>query len=354
MKLEQRFQAMTSQELATALDEILSLELAHESRNIIGIKLIEALVEKDPECALTRFIDLLPWEPGLQPCSDFVNALQKWARKDPAKATAWFNQQNAAGKFDSKTLSGEGDTRNLFGGALISVLLASDPEAASRQLGTAAADQRGDILMKHSSPELLQETPLAFATLVREQVPAEDQGKTLGGLASGLSGKDGYAKINDFMNRIAATPAERKTCVERAANAMVRWLSYRKKITLEDLDAMREWTNSHTPESTDRITGKALAHAAENRFGMDFDAASELALHYHEASGNDDVLVEFLNHATPPRRKNEASGNDNGLGLALTGTPPRTDKDKLRSLAEKITDLERRKEFLKKLESPAP
>jgi hypothetical protein len=325
MKLQQQLQMMTPQELAAALDEIASLELAEDSRNELEPMLIEALVEKDPEFALTRFIDRLQGDRGAM-LWHLAKAMQKWARKDLAKATAWFDQQNAAGKFDSKALDGKGEVRNQFEGSLISVLLASDPEAASHRLGAMAADQRSGVLMQHSLRELELENPMALATLVREQVPLEDQGKTLARLASSLVGVDGYAKVTEFMNRIVATPAERKECVEEAADSVIQSLSYRKKITLEDLDTMRVWTNIQAPGSTDMITGKALANSVRGRNEMDFVAASELALHYHKASSNDDVLVTFLNDALNRQNNN-----------------------KVRALAEKITDVKRREEILERL-----
>ena len=57
---------------------------------------------------------------------------------------------------------------------------------------------------------------------------------------------------------------------------------------------------------------------------MDFGEASELALHYQAASGNDDVLTSFLD-----------------------GWPARQNKDQARVLAGKITDEKRREEILK-------
>ena len=325
IRLQQRLRAMTQQEIVAALDEIASLGLAEDSRSLLEQMLIGPLVEKDSEFAIRHFIDRLQ-DPGRMIGWHLSNAMREWAKKDPAKATAWFDQQIAAGRFDSKSLDGKSQSRNQFEGNLISVLLASDPDAASRRLGAMAEDQRAEILGEHSFRQLGQENQLAFATLVRGQVPPKDQAKSLAQMASRLVDDDGYAKVTGFMDRIAATPAERKACVEQAVESRIQTISYQKKITLADLDAMREWTKVQAPDSTDSLTGKALANSLQGGGKMEFAAASELALHYQEISGNDDVLASFLDDWPAHRNKEQA-----------------------RVLAAKISDDKRREEILTKL-----
>ena len=325
IRLQQRLQTMTQQEIVAALDEIASLGLAENSRSMLEQMLIGPLVEKDPEFALRHFTDRLQ-EPGSMIGWHLSDAMREWAKKDPAKATAWFDQQIAAGKFDSKSLDGKSRSRNQFEGALVNILLASDPDAAARRLGAMAEDQRAEVLGQGSFQQLKEENQLAFATLVRGQVPENEQSKILAQHASRLVDDDGYAKVTGFMDRIAATPAERKACVEQAVESRIQTISYQKKITLADLDAMREWTKVQAPDSTDSLTGKALANSLQGGGKMDFAAASELALHYQEISGNDDVLASFLDDWPAHRNKEQA-----------------------RVLAAKISDDKRREEILTKL-----
>ena len=325
MRLQQRLQTMTKEELVSALDEIAALDLPEQSRATLEQMLIGPLVEKDPEFALTRFVDRLQETRGGMGWQ-LSNAMQEWAKKDPVKAAAWFDQQIAAGKFDSKALNGKSQTRTQFEGALVSVLLASDPDAASRRLGAMPEDQRSEVLGQFSFQQLKEENQLAFATLVRDQVPEKDQAKALAGQASRLVGDDGYAKVTGFMDRIAATPTERIACVEQAVESRIQSISYQKKVTREDLDTMREWTETQAPDSTDKVTGKALADSLQSGRKLEFAEASELALHYRDVSGNDDVLTSFLD-----------------------SWPARQNKDEARILAAKITDGKRREEILKKL-----
>ena len=324
MKFQQRLQAMTKEELVAALDEIATLDLPKESRAMLEQMLIGPLVQKDPELALSRFIDRLQDQHGGMSWQ-LSSAMQEWAKKDPAKATAWFDQQIAAGTFDSKSLDGKSRPRQQFEGGLINVLLASDPAAAGRRLGALPADQRSEVLSQFQFQQLKEEDQLAFAKLVRGQVPEKDQARALAGQASRMVSSDGYSKVTEYLARIEATPAERAACAGEAAEAKLR--NYNgKKVTREDLDTMREWVSTQAPEALGRITGEALGNAMQGGSKMEFSEAADLAVQYNQAGGNDEVLASFLE-----------------------SWPARQNKEQARVLAAKITDGKRREEILKRL-----
>jgi hypothetical protein len=323
LKFQQRLQAMSKEELVAALDEIAALDLPKKSRDMLEEMLIDPLAQKDPELALTKFIDRVQGDNGSM-SGHLTNAIQIWVKIDPASAATWFDQQIAAGKFDSKSLDGKNRTRLEFEGSLISHLLSSDPDAAGRRLAALPEDQRGEALQQLS---LKDEDQAAFGKLVRDQIPEKDQARTLGLKASSLVSNEGsYSKVTEFLDRIQATPAERTACVEQAAKSRLQNISWQKKITREDLDAMREWVTAQAPESTATATGKALANAVLNSRKMEFSEAADIAVEYNTATGNDDVLSSFLE------------------SVAV-----RQDKEQARVLAEKISDPKRREEILKKL-----
>jgi cell fate (sporulation/competence/biofilm development) regulator YlbF (YheA/YmcA/DUF963 family) len=326
MRFQQRLQAMSKEELVAALDEIAALDFPEETRNMLEQMIIGPLVEKDPELALTKFIDRLQDNGGALSWQ-LSNAMQQWAKKDPAAAIAWFDKQIAAGKFDSKSLDGRSQSRIQFEGNLIRVLLSSDPDAAGLRLAALPEDQRRETLSRFAFQPLKEEDQLAFAKLVRDQVSEKDQAQTLAQQAARLAGKDGYSKVTGFLDRIQATPAERSACVEQAAESSIRSISHRNKITREDIDTMREWVSAQAPESTGSVTGKVLANALQGSRKMEFSEAAELAVQYHEASGNNDVLSSFLE-----------------------SWPVRQNKEQARVLAGKISDPERREEILKNLQ----
>jgi hypothetical protein len=326
MRFQERLQAMSKEELIAALDEFATLDFPTETRHMLEQMIILPLVEKDPELALTRFIhrlgdndSSLTWQ--------LSHAMQKWAEKDPAAASAWFDQQIAAGKFDSKALDGRSQTRIQFEKNLIHVLLSTDLEAAGRRLAAMPEGGRDAVLTQIFPQTLKNEEQLAFATLVREQVSKEKQAQTIAQQASRLVGKEGYAKVTEFLDRIQATPAERSASVEKAAESSIQTISHQSKITREDIDTLREWVTAQAPESTGRATGSALAYALQGSHKLEFSEAAELAAQYHDASDNDDVLYSFLN-----------------------GWGARQNKEQARILAGKISDANRREVILQNLQ----
>ena len=329
VRFQQRLQAMSKQELVAALDEIAALDFPTETRHMLEYLILGPLVEKDPELALTRFIHRLG-DNDSSLTKQLSHAMQKWAEKDPAAASAWFDQQIAAGKFDSKALNGISQTRIQFEKNLINVLLGTDPEAAGRRLAASGSEvERLGFLVEISFRILKDEEQLAFATLVREQVSKENQAQTLAQHASRYVGKKDYAKVTEFLDRIQATPAERRASVEQVAESSIQTISYQSKITREDIDTLREWVNAQAPGSTGRTTGRALADALQGSHKLEFSEAAELAVQYHDASDNDDVLYWFLRNSWSVAEKN---------------------KEQARILAGKISDAKRREERLQNLQ----
>ncbi len=325
IRLQQRLQAMSADDLIGALDEIAALDLSEESQRMLEQMLVGPLCEKDPELALTRFADRLDDERHAFSWQ-LSNAMKEWAKKDPVRATVWMDQQIAAGKFDSKSLDGKSRPRMQFEGMLIGSLLSSDPSAAAGRLNGLPEDQRAEVLRNQTGNSIKEEDQLAFANLVRAELPADEQASTLAQQASSLAWHGGYEKITEYLDRIEARPSERAAAVNRAVNSKMSQLADKRTITREDIDTMREWATSESPEATNPATGKALAQSTQSDHPMDFPAAAELAVQYNDAGGNDEVLIEFLNQADI-----------------------RNNKDEARVLAGRIADPESREKILKKL-----
>ncbi len=320
-RLRRCLDAMSKEELVAALDDISAPDLSEVSRSILERSLIRLLMTKDPEFGLTYYADRLQ-NASRGVFAELSRDLQEWAEKDPAKATAWFDQQIAAGKFDGKSLDGKSYARIQAEGALIGVLLSSAPDAAARRLSAMPEDQRPEVLIPYSLEHLEEENQLALATLIRSQVAEKDRTQLLAQQVDFMVDGDGYAKVGEYMDRISATPTERMACIEEAAKINIRRISNRGEVTRADLDTLRQWTMTQAPDSTDRITGQALAGT-----DLEFTTASELILHYHGASGNDDVITSFLEGGVSGKNKEQA-----------------------RALAAQITDAKRREEVLKKFQ----
>lgn len=324
IRLQSRLQKFTKEQILQALDEISALNLADEDTQMLEAMLIGPLMKKDPELALTQFIDRIQ-DDGNSVVWQLSHGLQEWAAKDPVAAIAWFDTQIAAGKFDSKSLDGKSRPRIQFEGGVINTLLGTDPQAAGERLAAMPEDQRGEVLSQFQFTRMSDENQLAFAQLVREQVPAKSQGDALARQAAQIASNGDYDKVSDYFNRIQATPEERAKCAQEAAEVKMRRYN-QKKPTREDFETMRDWLGQQAPDAKDRITGEILGNAMQGRKKMEFAEASELALQYHESSGNDDVLGAFLE-----------------------SWPARNHKQEARALAEKISDAKRREEILTRL-----
>lgn len=319
-QLQQQLSAMSEQELLQALDEISALDLPKEIRMELESIVSEPLAEKAPETFLTRFIDHLE-DQRSQMSWRLSNALENWARKDPAAAIEWFDRQIAAGTFNSKSLDGKSLPRLQFEGSLVTALLASDPETAASRLAALPPEQRKEALGYGNSSE---EVAPAFAELVRKQLPQEDQAKAIANAAPVNFAGD-YEKITHYMNQISATSAERDVCVEQAGSNLVMYLSFQRKLKQEDFDRLREWAAKESPAMSDRTTGKALSNVLNNN-KLEFSEAADMALHYQENGGGDEVLLPLLQNRMAQQNKETA-----------------------RKLAERISDEKRREEILKKL-----
>ncbi len=330
-RLRESLESMSKEELLTALDEVAALGLPEESQRTLETLIMKSLLTKDPELGMTRLMGLVQTDAhrrrGLWSLGE---AMEEWAAKDPAKATAWLDQQIAAGKFDSKSLDGKTPTRDMIEGGLAGVLLRSTPDAVSRRLSEMSEAQRKEVLdcplFIHS---ITEETQLAFAELIRSQLPEKDQAAALANYLPSLVIDGGYVKVTEYMDQINATPAERTLFIKEAARSKLGKISRTEGLTQESLDTLREWTMTQAPDSTDRITGEALAHSLRWHRGdqQKFAQASEWVLRYHRASGNDDVIISLLGNYRDERNDEQA-----------------------RALAAQINDANLREKFLKWLQ----
>ena len=322
MRFRQRMEAMSADEIIATLDEIAALDLPAEAHENLEWTLLEALVRKDPELALNRFVDRVG--------KDFFlfrgllsGALQAWAKKDVDAAVAWFDHQLAAGKFKSTTLDGVSYPRLSAETELISRLFASSPEAAARRLTALPEHQRRDVLQMaplHVAPG--KDQLAALAGLIRAHVPAEEQAEMIGNQAAHFFNPGGYPAVTIYLDRIDATPDERAAFALKAVDMMYPGPGS-NDLSREPIDGLREWVRSQAPDATDNTMGKVLALAAWGNQKMKFAAAAELAVEYSAASGGDEVLAVFL-----------------------TSHAARENKPAARALAEAISDEQRREEIL--------
>ncbi len=322
MRFYQRMEAMSTAEIIATLDEIAALDLPPKVRENLEWTFLDAMARKNPAAAL----GLLESRGMMKsPLYQYLisGTLQAWAHKDPAAAAGWFDQEIAAGTFDSKAINGVSDSRQSLESAFIRILLGSAPEAAARRLAALPEGQRGDVLSMYSLTIVPEEIQLEHAAVIRAQVPQKDQAETIASQLPFLVKRGDYSAATTYLDRIAATPAERAASVMKAIRDMYPKNPYSDKLTREDFNALREWAGSQSPESVDRVTAKALGDAAQGNRNIEFSTAVDLAVEYSAQSGNDEVLASFLTSEAARRNKTIA-----------------------RDLAAKISDETRRAEIL--------
>ncbi len=321
----ERVAEMSRDELLTALDEIAALGLEPGIQAQLEAAFVEPLIEKDPELALTRFAARIHDDPdGMG--SELSPALLAWANKDLTAATAWFDQAIASGIFESKTLDGRSDSRLEFEAALASVLLATDPAAVGRRIAALPEDQRADTLQQINVAELTPAAQKEIISLIRSLLPVEERDGPFTSAFSELIPDGDYQKSAAFLDSIQATPEERISAAESAANRRLEAISETRNLTRDDVAATREWLNRQSPETADELIGGAMAAASQEGGEAGFAKLAELVLEVHASSGNDDALVAFLDGADTSSHPAQAQ-----------------------LLAGRITDPQRREEMLESL-----
>ncbi len=322
MRFGQRLEAMSTAEIIAALDEIAALDLPPTVRKNLEWTLINSMSQKDPAAALG-----LLESRGLVKSSFYEylisGTLATWAHKDLDAASGWFDKQIAAGTFDSKALNGVSSSRHSLESTFIGILLKSSTEAAARRLAALPEDQRGDVLSMYSFSSVPEDIQVAYAALVRAQVPANDQAETIASQMTNLIKNGDYSAATAYLDRINATPAEREASAMKSIQYMLPKNPNHGKLAREDFEGLREWVGVQAPASVDKITIEALANASRGDHQITFAAAADLAVEYSAQSGNEEMLASFLSSESARRKKELA-----------------------RELAAKIADQARRAEVL--------
>jgi hypothetical protein len=128
---------------------------------------------------------------------------------------------------------------------------------------------------------VLETNHAEYAALIRTQVPAKEQAETIASQMTNLIKHGDYSAATAYLDRIAATPAEREVSAMKSIQDM-----YPKN-----------------PASVDKVTVKALALAANGDHKIKFADAADLAVQYSAQNGSDEVLAGFLSSNAALRNK---------------------------------------------------
>jgi hypothetical protein len=317
--------AMGNEELVTKIEEILTLDLEEEARwNLIN-EFLRPLIDQDPELALRRLFGQLGTEDRA-----LSSAWSGWSKKDVGAATAWFDEQIVAGKVNPKRLDGSDGCRVEFEGQLVKLLLTSDPAAAARRMADLPVEMRERVINHSHDSQADAPTQKAWADLVRSQLPAKDALERIGGLVPDYVENSDFSKVMNYMETIAATPAERSACVTHTINNWTRYTSVTGKVTVEGIEALRTWADAQEPELSKNLTRGAIEDMLKSnqQSAMTLEQVETIVAHYQGMEGGDEMLAQALERTNLNHRR-----------------------EYVRALASRIPDEERRAKILKKLEN---
>jgi hypothetical protein len=292
-EFHQKLGTISRTELVTALDNLDSFELSPEVRRKLESAILDPLIVKDPEYALSRFADRIDSDPdgiGRQ----LAAALREWVKKDPTAASDWLDRQIAEGKFLSKTLDGKSEILGRYEAFLMESLMSEDPAAAARRLAGVPEDQRLESLQQLSFEDLGEPEQQVYIDLVRRLVPEAERQGTFAHIGEQLVFSGGYDKVSAFLDASKATPTERAAAAAQAVNSRLSYSAQIQDISPQDLAEIESWLGTQAPQSVGKIIGKALAEAAQIGGKLSYEDASKFILIDQKTHGTDDGLVAFL------------------------------------------------------------
>lgn len=313
LREEDGFRALSRDELVSSIDEVEAAKLSERDRSVLMDHLIPALRDADPEYVLKRFKD--------------NTALGKWAERDPEKALAWFDEQLAQSRFAGKKENG---LRELDGVVqmLTSALISSDPAGAMRVFSILPESQRIEAI-QFTAWRAKKQDHASWAELFRKHLPEKDRLNAITWPMTelGEGGTLPYAEASDYLDRIGATPEERRACILGYAGR-TRFPGAFSRPPQQNLDALRDWVGTEEPE----LVGPATIAAVRGLLSVrPYPQVVDIALHYHEAGVGDEMLLPLLER------------------YRIEEHPELT-----RRLAEKLSDKALREDFLLKTAKPSP
>jgi hypothetical protein len=288
---------LSAEELLANLDQLATVNGPAQLKEELERRLLHMLGRRDPRRLFDRFSE----EIGVvrTPRSAVLQAaFAQWSKQDGAAAAEWLDAQVAAGTFESKSLNGLHSRQVDFESELVRSGVSRDPTGAAKRI-TAMQEPLRSAVLKNDLLEWGCEAEEAkkIANLIREvageaQAPQMLAESSFQRIARASVDRQTYDNFDRLFQDIEATPEERDAVALYSFSIFLRdpkWTGRNDAVSY--VDGMRTWTLREAPGAADELTIKALGQLGEKRF----DDAAKLAIQYQEASGDDAVLVAFLN-----------------------------------------------------------
>lgn len=285
---------MSVPELLAALDKVKGESFGNdEAQNRLLSTFCRELCEKDP-VKLLEYVRVGVEAGRLNDGWSLREALGKVAATSPRQAIAWMDEVIAKGVFDYSGTERYNPQWLAFEKALMFGMLPVDPILAEQRVAGLPADARprvvrDDGLFFASNPGAQP----AYIRFCRKFLDADEMIKNVATLADQAAATGGTTAVSHILSQIETTPRERSTVVNQVVSNHMQFVQRSGKPDLKTVEDFRAWATTLAPGDVEKATGDALGWMAGSPdFGVDqaFDAVRR----YHEKSGSDALLAEFL------------------------------------------------------------
>ncbi len=304
-RLEAQFRAMSRDELLAALDEIATANLPGEARELLEKHICDELIgpKGGPKLVLDRFAGNYGKGGWAETLATYFTG---WAEKEPDQAVIWFQQNvGKTGRPDALVVK------------VVSSFLQSSPDTATRILTTLPESQRLEAINSLEIYDLSDSGQVVWAEIVRAHLPEKDRLDVIIWPLIYRSGPDDRRKsmawVGDYLNRIQATPDERKACILSTARGLHKLEEFDGNDSLSAADkigALRQWVSAQAPDLVEEVTGVGLYWLAIT--SRSYADTADLALRLYDANPSDELLIPLLDEG-------DLSDEDQAAARAMAG-----------------------------------
>lgn len=290
LMLENQWRTLDSATLGKMIADARAADLSEDDREAVIDMLLEVLVEKDPARAFAvieeGFAGKTPREIQQQ-LSKRSGLFEKWIQSDGPQALAWLDRQIAAGLFDSRSLAGTSNVRQVY-----ESLIYQKTKEGSRIAALDPLD-RLPTLQSWRLRDLPLEDQIALAKVARTSglKPSEVAEVMKPFLNKAMQSGD-LAGADAFFEQIDPTPEELPHLSETAAGSAMFALGKKAdQLTGDEVPAIRSWLADKSTEG-DAYIGSMIGKGFSN--GWDAGQIYATMERLQKDQPSDDLISTFL------------------------------------------------------------
>lgn len=261
LRIQAALETMPTAELQALISETVAANLNEsQNRGLLG-NLLSNLGKKDPKLALDT-AQKFPASVGESNLHNMGNVFREWAAKDFASATAWLDDQTAAGAMESTSLTNPNKKRILFETNLLVSQLINNPAEAQARFAKLSLEDRKAVITKPWDFPADAKSQQGYVSLLRSSGLSEkSQSTALVDYSGSLIKRGGINSVTALLNAAKPSPEETTKIVESSATQQLQMTQGEnpKSITAEKTAAWRNWILEHDPANAATIIGTSLS-----------------------------------------------------------------------------------------------